>query len=100
MTCDERDFKASATSPPARWWCTRRRRSPAARAITQAPAAAAAALAFAEEQRAVLDLAERSAKFTRERFEELAECHAAVAARVRDAAADAHAGHRNYLAGK
>ncbi len=54
-----------------------------------------------EEQRAVLELAERSSSFTRERFEELAELPTPLVGRaVRDAAATRMLGIANYLAGK
>jgi len=54
-----------------------------------------------EEQRAVLELAERSSSFTRERFAELAELPAPLVGRaVRGAAAPRILGIANYLAGK
>src|SRR5918992_6052971 len=60
----------------------------AARAIPQAPPQPPPLSLSPEEQRAVLDLAERSSTFTRERFEELAELPTPLVGRaVRDAAA-------------
>jgi uncharacterized RDD family membrane protein YckC len=73
----------------------------AARAIPQAPLQPPPLSLSPEEQRAVLDLAERSATFTRERFEELAEIPTPLVGRaVRDAAATRMLGIANYLAGK
>jgi uncharacterized RDD family membrane protein YckC len=73
----------------------------AARAIPQAPPQPPPLSLSPEEQRAVLDLAERSATFTRERFEELAEIPTPLVGRaVRDAAATRMLGIANYLAGK
>jgi uncharacterized RDD family membrane protein YckC len=54
-----------------------------------------------EEQRAVLELAERSTTFTRERFEELAELPTPLVGRaVREAATSRILGIANYLAGR
>jgi uncharacterized RDD family membrane protein YckC len=54
-----------------------------------------------EEQRAVLELAERSASLTRERFEELAELPTPLVGRAERAAAAARIlGIANYLAGR
>jgi uncharacterized RDD family membrane protein YckC len=73
----------------------------AARAIPQAPPQPPPLSLSPEEQRAVLDLAERSATFTRERFEELAEIPTPLVGRaVRDAAANRMLGIANYLAGR
>jgi uncharacterized RDD family membrane protein YckC len=73
----------------------------AARAIPQAPPQPPPLSLSPEEQRAVLDLAERSATFTRERFEELAEIPTPLVGRaVRDAAASRMLGIANYLAGR
>ena len=73
----------------------------AARAIPQAPPQPPPLSLSPEEQRAVLDLAERSATFTRERFEELAEIPTPLVGRaVRDAAATRMLGIANYLAGR
>jgi uncharacterized RDD family membrane protein YckC len=73
----------------------------AARAIPQAPPQPPPLSLSPEEQRAVLDLAERSATFTRERFEELAEIPTPLVGRaVRDAAATRMLSIANYLAGK
>ena len=73
----------------------------AARAIPQAPPQPPPLSLSPEEQRAVLDLAERSATFTRERFEELAEIPTPLVGRaVRDAAATRMLGIANSLAGK
>jgi uncharacterized RDD family membrane protein YckC len=73
----------------------------AARAIPQAPPQPPPLSLSPEEQRAVLDLAERSSTFTRERFEELAELPTPLVGRaVRDAAATRMLGIANYLAGK
>ena len=73
----------------------------AARAIPQAPPQPPPLSLSPEEQRAVLDLAERSATFTRERFEELAEIPTPLVGRaVRDAAATRMLGIANYLAGQ
>jgi uncharacterized RDD family membrane protein YckC len=73
----------------------------AARAIPQAPPQPPPLSLAPEEQRAVLDLAERSATFTRERFEELAEIPTPLVGRaVRDAAANRMLGIANYLAGR
>ena len=73
----------------------------AARAIPPAPPQPPPLSLSPEEQRAVLDLAERSTTFTRERFEELAELPTPLVGRaVRDAAATRMLGIANYLAGK
>ena len=73
----------------------------AARAIPEAPPQPPPLSLSPEEQRAVLDLAERSTTFTRERFEELAELPTPLVGRaVRDAAATRMLGIANYLAGK
>jgi uncharacterized RDD family membrane protein YckC len=73
----------------------------AARAIPEAPPQPPPLSLSPEEQRAVLDLAERSSTFTRERFEELAELPTPLVGRaVRDAAATRMLGIANYLAGK
>jgi uncharacterized RDD family membrane protein YckC len=73
----------------------------AARAIPPAPPQPPPVSLSPEEQRAVLELAERSATFTRERFEELAELPTPLVGRaVRDAAAARMLGIANYLAGK
>jgi uncharacterized RDD family membrane protein YckC len=73
----------------------------AARAIPQAAPQPPPLSLAPEEQRAVLDLAERSATFTRERFEELAEIPTPLVGRaVRDAAANRMLGIANYLAGR
>ena len=73
----------------------------AARAIPPAPPQPPPVSLSPEEQRAVLELAERSASFTRERFEELAELPTPLVGRaVRDAAATRMLGIANYLAGK
>ena len=54
-----------------------------------------------EEQRAVLELAERSSSLTRERFEELAELPQPLVGRAqRAAAAERILGIANYLAGR
>jgi uncharacterized RDD family membrane protein YckC len=72
-----------------------------ARAIPPAPPQPPPVSLSPEEQRAVLELAERSASFTRERFEELAELPTPLVGRaVRDAAASRILGIANYLAGK
>jgi uncharacterized RDD family membrane protein YckC len=73
----------------------------AARAIPPAPPQPPPVSLSPEEQRAVLELAERSTSFTRERFEELAELPTPLVGRaVRDAAASRILGIANYLAGK
>lgn len=73
----------------------------AARTIPQSPPQPPPVSLSPEEQRAVLELAERSATFTRERFEELAELPTPLVGRaVRDAAATRILGIANYLAGK
>jgi len=73
----------------------------AARAIPPAPPQPPPVSLSPEEQRAVLELAERSATFTRERFEELAELPTPLVGRaVREAAATRMLGIANYLAGK
>ena len=73
----------------------------AARAIPPAPPQPPPVSLSPEEQRAVLELAERSATFTRERFEELAELPTPLVGRaLRDAAASRMLGIANYLAGK
>jgi hypothetical protein len=73
----------------------------ATRAIPPAPPQPPPVSLSPEEQRAVLELAERSATFTRERFEELAELPTPLVGRaVRDAAANRILGIANYLAGK
>ncbi|HEU4442730.1 MAG TPA: RDD family protein [Burkholderiales bacterium] len=72
-----------------------------ARAIPPAPPQPPPVSLSPEEQRAVLELAERSASFTRERFEELAELPTPLVGRaVRDAAATRMLSIANYLAGK
>jgi uncharacterized RDD family membrane protein YckC len=73
----------------------------AARAIPPAPPQPPPVSLSPEEQRAVLELAERSATFTRERFEELAELPTPLVGRaVREAAATRMLSIANYLAGK
>jgi uncharacterized RDD family membrane protein YckC len=73
----------------------------ATRAIPPAPPQTPPVSLSPEEQRAVLELAERSATFTRERFEELAELPTPLVGRaVCDAAANRILGIANYLAGK
>jgi uncharacterized RDD family membrane protein YckC len=73
----------------------------ATRAIPPAPPQPPPVSLSPEEQRAVLELAERSATFTRERFEELAELPTPLVGRaVREAAATRMLGIANYLAGK
>jgi uncharacterized RDD family membrane protein YckC len=73
----------------------------AARAIPPAPPLPPPVSLSPEEQRAVLELAERSATFTRERFEELAELPTPLVGRaVREAAATRMLSIANYLAGK
>ena len=73
----------------------------AARAIPPAPPQPPPVSLSPEEQRAVLELAERSESFTRERFEELAELPTPLIGRaVRDAAATRMLSIANYLAGK
>jgi len=73
----------------------------AARAIPQAPPQPPPLSLAPEEQRAVLDLAERSTTFTRERFEELAELPTPLVGRaVREAATTRILGIANYLAGR
>jgi uncharacterized RDD family membrane protein YckC len=73
----------------------------AARAIPPAPPQPPPVSLSPEEQRAVLELAERSASFTRERFEELAELPTPLVGRaVREAATSRILGIANYLAGK
>ena len=70
-------------------------------AIPPSPAVAPPVALNLEEQRAVLELAERSATFTRERFEELAELPTPLVGRaVREAAATRMLSIANYLAGK
>jgi uncharacterized RDD family membrane protein YckC len=72
-----------------------------ARAIPPAPPQPPPVSLSPEEQRAVLELAERSASFTRERFEELAELPTPLVGRaVREAAATRMLSIANYLAGK
>jgi uncharacterized RDD family membrane protein YckC len=69
--------------------------------IPAAPAIAPPVALNLEEQRAVLDLAERSTTFTRERFEELAELPTPLVGRaVREAATNRILGIANYLAGR
>jgi len=73
----------------------------AARAIPQATPQPPPLSLAPEEQRAVLELAERSSSFTRERFEELAELPTPLVGRaVREAAATRMLSIANYLAGK
>jgi uncharacterized RDD family membrane protein YckC len=73
----------------------------AARAIPQAPAVPPPLSLTPEEQRAVLDLAERSTTFTRERFEELAELPTPLIGRAqREAATSRILGIANFLAGR
>jgi uncharacterized RDD family membrane protein YckC len=73
----------------------------AARAIPQVPPVPPPLSLAPEEQRAVLDLAERSTTFTRERFEELAELPTPLVGRAqREAATHRILGIANYLAGR
>ena len=73
----------------------------AARAIPQAAPQPPPLSLSPEEQRAVLELAERSSTFTRERFEELAELPTPLVGRaVREAATNRILGIANYLAGR
>ena len=73
----------------------------AARAIPQATPQPPPLSLAQEEQRAVLELAERSTTFTRERFEELAELPTPLVGRaVREAATSRILGIANYLAGR
>jgi hypothetical protein len=73
----------------------------AARAIPQATPQPPPLSLAPEDQRAVLDLAERSTTFTRERFEELAELPTPLVGRaVREAATNRILGIANYLAGR
>ena len=73
----------------------------AARAIPRATPQPPPLSLAPEEQRAVLDLAERSTTFTRERFEELAELPTPLVGRaVREAATTRILGIANYLAGR
>jgi uncharacterized RDD family membrane protein YckC len=73
----------------------------AARAIPQAAPIVPPVSLDPEEQRAVLELAERSTSLTRERFEELAELPAPLVGRAERAAAAVRIlGIANYLAGK
>jgi len=72
-----------------------------ARAIPQATPQPPPLSLSPEEQRAVLELAERSGSFTRERFEELAELPAPLVGRAQGAAATTRIlGIANYLAGR
>ena len=72
-----------------------------AKQIPEAPAIAPAVALDLEEQRAVIDLAERSSTFTRERFEELAELPTPlVGALDGGRAAQRLIGMANYLAGR
>ena len=72
----------------------------ATRAIPQAPAQPPPLSLAPEEQRAVLELAERSSTFTRERFEELAELPTPLVGRAHGEAATTRIlGIANYLAG-
>ena len=73
----------------------------AARALPPAPAQPPPLSLSPEEQRAVLELAERSSTFTRERFEELAELPTPLVGRAHgEAAATRMLSIANYLAGK
>jgi uncharacterized RDD family membrane protein YckC len=72
-----------------------------ARKIPEAPPVAPPVILDLEEQRAVLELAERSASLTRERFEELAELPRPLVGRLeREQAAARLLGMANYLAGR
>jgi uncharacterized RDD family membrane protein YckC len=72
-----------------------------ARKIPEAAPLAPPLALHPEEQRAVLELAERSATLTRERFEELAELPTPLVGRAQRAAAAARLlGMANYLAGR
>jgi uncharacterized RDD family membrane protein YckC len=72
-----------------------------ARKIPEAPPVAPPVPLDLEEQRAVLELAERSASLTRERFEELAELPKPLVGRLeRERAAARLIGVANYLAGR
>jgi uncharacterized RDD family membrane protein YckC len=71
------------------------------RKIPEAPPVAPPVPLDLEEQRAVLELAERSASLTRERFEELAELPRPLIGRLeREQAAARLIGMANYLAGR
>ena len=71
------------------------------RKIPEAPALAPPVSLDLDEQRAVLELAERSATLTPERFQELAELPAPLVGRAeREAAAARMLGIANYLAGR
>jgi len=73
----------------------------AGRKIPEAPPLAPPVALDLEEQRAVLELAERSATLTRERFEELAELpRPLVGSLPRDKAAAQLIGMANYLSGR
>jgi uncharacterized RDD family membrane protein YckC len=73
----------------------------AARRIPEAPPVAPSLMLEPEEQRAVLELAERSATLTPERFEELAELPKPLVGGTERAAAAARIlGIANYLAGR
>jgi len=73
----------------------------AARAIPEAAPQPPPVSLAPEEQRAVLELAERSTTFTRERFEELAELPAPLVGRAQGAAATNRIlGIANFLAGR
>lgn len=72
-----------------------------ARKIPEAPPIAPPVTLSLEDQRAVLELAERSASLTRERFEELAELPTPLVGRLeRERAAARLLGMANYLAGR
>jgi hypothetical protein len=71
------------------------------REIPKAPPVAPPFALSLEDQRAVLELAERSASLTRERFEELAELPTPLVGRLeRERAAARLLGMANYLAGR
>jgi uncharacterized RDD family membrane protein YckC len=96
-----RDFKRLGDLAAGTVVVYRAEKPEASRAIPEAPPIAPPVSLAPEEQRAVLELAERSAALTRERFEELAELPKPLVGGAERAGAAARIlGIANYLAGR
>ena len=96
-----RDFKRLGDLAAGTVVAYHAREAEAARKIPEAPALAPPVSLDLDEQRAVLELAERSATLTPERFQELAELPAPLVGHAeREAAAARMLGIANYLAGR
>jgi uncharacterized RDD family membrane protein YckC len=100
MLCN-RDFKRLGDLAAGTVVVYQSDKAAAARAIPRAPAVAPPVALDLEEQRAVLELAERSATLTRERFEELAELPRPLTSGLRrEQAAARLIAMANYLSGR